>query len=159
MEVYGTERSDRVERRWNREFWAVLFYGGTFFPREMLSVHVWKTFPAPLISPPHTTSHISSASPVRMFLSDTKIQTVGILLPFLLPHSFALKNTFVYFLNPHFLFFNYILDVFFVDPALVSICSYMCWASIMSKYLASMIWGSTLFLNTEQTEFMSVVTC
>lgn len=26
MEVYGTEQSDRVKQRWNREFWAVLFW-------------------------------------------------------------------------------------------------------------------------------------
>lgn len=69
---------------------------------------------------------------------------------FLLPYSFALKNM---------LFKSIFLFYFlFVDPESVSICSYMCWASIMSKYLASMIWGSTLFLNTEQTECMSVVT-
>lgn len=60
MEVYGTEQSDRVKQRCNREFWAVLFWG--FFLREALSVHVPKTFP--FISPPHPISLISSASPV-----------------------------------------------------------------------------------------------
>lgn len=48
------------------------------FPREVLSVHVWKIFPIALISLLHTTFHISSAAPMRMFLSDTKIKTVGI---------------------------------------------------------------------------------
>lgn len=135
------------------------FFSVELFPREMLSVHVWKTFPAALISPPHTTSHISSASPVRMFSSDTKIKTVGIS-PFCF-HTVLHWKIRCFFLIPHFFFFLFflILDVLFVDPELVSVCSYMCWASIMSKYLASMIWGSTLFLNTEQTEFTSVVTC
>jgi len=65
------------------------------------------------------------------------------------------------FLNPYlYSFFSLqIPDGFLADPGLVSSCRYMCWASIMSKYLASMIWGSTLFLNTEQTESMSVVSC
>lgn len=36
---------------------------------------------------------------------------------------------------------------------LISTCSYMCWASIMSKYLASMIRGSTLFLQEEEKTF------
>lgn len=58
----------------------------------------------------------------------------------LLPYSFALKNMLLLFFNPHFFFlFFQTPDVFFVDPELVSVRSYMCWASIMSKYLASMI--------------------
>lgn len=74
MEVYGTERSDGVEQEVERGVLGrPVFFGRTFFPREMLSVHVWKTFPTALISPPRAASHISSASPVRMFLSDTKI--------------------------------------------------------------------------------------
>lgn len=31
MEVYGTEQSDRVKQKWNREFWTVLFYVSFFF--------------------------------------------------------------------------------------------------------------------------------
>ncbi len=112
MEVYGTERSERVKQRWDGEFWAVHFVLLELFPRETLSVHVRKTFPAALISPPHTTSHLSSASPVRMFLIGYKNQNSRcFLLPFLLPYSFALKNMLLvfFFLNPLFL----ILDVFF----------------------------------------------
>lgn len=103
------------------------------FPKEVLSVHIWKIFPIALVSLPHTTSHISSASPVRMFSSDTKIKTVGIS-PFLLPYSCIEKYVVEILIS-----FFFIPDVFFVDPESVSICSYMCWASIMSKYLASMI--------------------
>lgn len=136
----------RVKLRWNREFWTLLLLGRTFPLRETPSVHVWKYFPhSSLVN--HATS---SASPVRMFLSDTKIKTVNIS-PFCFHTVLHWKICCGFF---KFLFFVVVIipDVFFVDPERVSICSYMCWASIMSKYLASMIWGSTLFLNTEQTE-------
>ena len=83
---------------------------------EMLSVHVRKnqkpkTFShgAHLSSShTHATSHISSASPVRMFLIGYKnLNSRYFLLPssssssffFLLPYSFALKNTFAFFLS------------------------------------------------------------
>lgn len=144
MEVYGTDRADRVKRRWNREFWTVRFFCRTFPQRDTVC-------PA-LISLSHATSHISSASPVRMFLSDTKIKTVGIS-PFCFHTVLHWKICCWFLILVSFFFFFFIPDVFVV----VSICSYMCWASIMSKYLASMIWGSTLFLNTEQTQSMSVV--
>lgn len=79
---------------------------------------------------------------------------------FLLPYSFALKNMLFFFL-PHFLLCCFIYFFhsrrLFLCTQLVSICSYMCWASIMSKYLASMIWGSTLFLNTEQSRHLLLV--
>lgn len=110
MEVYGTERSDGVKRRSNREFWAVLFSGRTSHPpsERCCPSTFGKHFLTALISPPRTTSHISSASPVRMFLSDTKIKTVGIS-PFCFHYSFALKNTcffllFFLLLNSSYLF-------------------------------------------------------
>lgn len=171
MEVYGTDQGQTQVKQGvlGRPVFLSFFFSVEFFPREILSVHVWKTFPTALVSPPHTASHISSASPVRVFLSDTKIKTVGIssflffcfvfcvhtVLHWKIWCFFESSSLYIFiFLNSRRLFFSFFLCV---DPELVSVCSYMCWASIMSKYLASMIWGSTLFLNTEQTEFMAAM--
>lgn len=83
MEVYGTDQGQTQVKQGVLGRPVSLFFSVELFPREILSVHVWKTFPTALISPPHTASHISSASPVRVFLSDTKIKTVGISSSFL----------------------------------------------------------------------------
>lgn len=57
MEVYGTDQGQAQVKQ------GVLGRP-VFSPREILSVHVWKTFPTALISPPH----ISSASPVSVLI-------------------------------------------------------------------------------------------
>lgn len=59
----------------------------------------------------------------------------------------VLHQKYVFVLS--FLFF-FIQTSFWEDPRSEFFFSYMCWASIMSKYLASMIWGRTLFLSTEK---------
>lgn len=38
MEVYGTEQSERVKQKWNREFWMVPFYVSFFFLLPFFSV-------------------------------------------------------------------------------------------------------------------------
>lgn len=113
---------------------AVRLMFGKYFPR-LSSLFTWlATFPV---------FHLKECS-YRIQKSKQSIY-----ISFLLSIQFCIeKYVFVNFL--FFLFFLFKFQMSLCGSRAYSICSYMCWASIMSKYLASMIWGSTLFLNTEQ---------
>lgn len=146
----GSNRSETGSSGWSRfmfHFFSSLFFGRISPSERCCPFNVWKIFPTTLV-PLHMTCHFSSVSPKRMFLSDTKNQNSRYIFPFCFPYSFALKNMFL--LIFFFFFFLFKFQMSLCGSRAYSICSYMCWASIMSKYLASMIWGSTLFLNTEQ---------
>lgn len=95
-----------------------------------------------LLPPPHITSHISSDSPERKYFKKN-LNSFSSSFCFLI----VLHQKYVFVLS--FLFF-FIQTSFWEDPRSEFFFSYMCWASIMSKYLASMIWGRTLFLSTEK---------
>lgn len=139
------------------------------FPGEMPSVQVWKTFPTALVSPflSITTQRfvLFFFFPVlRLYECSQRVQKNQNSRCFLLPLFFFFfasvqfciekyvvvsffKSTFLFFLNPRCLFLCLRVCVYVcvfvcvcLDPELVSVVrSYMCWASIMSKYLASMI--------------------
>lgn len=130
-----------LNQRWNREFWTVRV-------------------------PWHERGHLSTLGSRLSFSHDAscfqcftcKIALIWYKIkqsPLLLFTSITVLHWRIIF-SSFFLFF-WILNSrrLLVDPELRWVCSYMCWASMMSKYLASMIWGSTLFLNTEETEFVS----
>lgn len=95
MEVYGTERSNRVKQRWNREFWAVLFCGRTFPQRDAV---------CPCLENISYGSHLSSSHDYPYFQCFTCKNVLiryknlnSRYFSFLLPYSFALKNTFSFF--------------------------------------------------------------
>lgn len=86
MEVYGTDEGQTEVKQGvlgRPVFFVVVVVSLSLFfscrtSLKRNSHHVWKTFPTALIFPPHMASRISSASPVRVFLSGTNIKTVGI---------------------------------------------------------------------------------
>lgn len=157
MEVYGTEQSDRVKQKWNREFWTVLFYVSFFFSflfsvefppqRDAVRLMFGKYFPR--LSSLFTWLATFPVFHLKECSYRIQKSKQSIYISFLLSIQFCIeKYVFVNFL--FFLFFLFKFQMSLCGSRAYSICSYMCWASIMSKYLASMIWGSTLFLNTEQ---------
>lgn len=130
----------------------VFFYSQQNFSlREMLSVHVLeekkKYFPQlSSLSLPHMTSPHFQCFTCKNVLIRYKKSKQSVFLLFASVQFCIEKYVCLFFFKSSYLFFIYfslffffnIPDVFVV-PELVSICSYMCWASIMSKYLASMI--------------------
>jgi len=144
MEVYGTEQGQTEEKQGVLDspvFFVFLFFPSELFPREILSVHARKkkiSHSSHLSSSSHDFPHFQCFT-CKNVLIRYKNQNSRYF-SFLLPYSFALKNKLCvfFFLNPHFsfLFLIFQTSLWF---QLISICSYMCWASIMSKYLASMI--------------------
>lgn len=99
-----------------------------------------KIFPTALISLPHmTSSHFQCFTCKNVLIRYKKSKQSVFLLfasvQFCIEKYVCFLKSSYFFL---FIYFLYIPDVFVV-PELISICGYMCWASIMSKYLASMI--------------------
>lgn len=121
MEVYGTDQGQAQVKQ------GVL--GCPVSPREILSVHVWKTFPTALISPPH----ISSASPVSVLIGYKNQNSISSFL-FLRPYSFALEKYVCFFLNPHLALFIYF---FFLTLGVSS--SFFLWIQRSSPSVATCV--------------------